>query len=241
VKIRTAERELHSGTFGGAVLNAAGALVQCLHGATCAPVGTGRAAPAELEALHDGPESLRQAGATPADAQAADHFYERTVLRSAIDVNSLGAGEIGLQKTAIPAEAVANVSVRVAPGDDHERIDAEFRSRLHRHTPAGAELSIDPLAIVPAGETRADSAAVLRAAAAFEHVFGARPHLVGGGGTLPLFSVYAELGVPVIATGFATPDGAAHAADERFPLSHLPLGIAAISETLCALGSLPGE
>jgi acetylornithine deacetylase/succinyl-diaminopimelate desuccinylase-like protein len=238
VKLRAAERELHSGSFGGAALNAAGAMIECLYGASRGRIGHGRESSAELEALHDGPETLRRAGATPADDTAAERFYERTVLRSAIDVNSIGAGEIGLQKTAIPDEAVANVSVRIAPGDDLQRIDVEFTERMRQHAPAGAELSIETLAAVPPGETPTDSEAVNLGAGAFERVLGARPHFVGSGGTLPLFSVYADLGVPVITTGFATADGAAHAADERFPLTNLPLGIKAICETLRALGSL---
>jgi acetylornithine deacetylase/succinyl-diaminopimelate desuccinylase-like protein len=239
VKIKTAERELHSGSYGGAAMNAGSVIVQCLASAIQLRLGPGRPAPEDLERLQRGPEILRKVGATPIDEHAGAHFYQRTVLRSAIDVNSIGAGEVGLQKTAIPAEAIANVSVRVAPGEDNHQIDEAFRSRLTEQCPAGARLSIELLANVPSGETNVDSAAVHLAAAAFERRFGAPPRLVGGGGTLPLFSVYAERRVPVIATGFATADGAAHAANERFPLSHLALGVAATSDTLTALGSLP--
>ncbi len=240
VSIRTGECELHSGTFGGAALNAASTLIASLQAASRVTLG-GRGAngnAAALEALHDGEELLRLAGGTPADATAAQEFYERTVLRSAVDVNCISSGDVGLQKTAIPADATANISVRIAPGDDHRRIDEEIRALFAEHTPAAAELEIEALAIVPPGETDRDSEAVALGSAAFERAFGKRPELIGAGGTLPLFSVYAEREVPALLTGLATFDGGAHGANERFPLAHLSLGIAAASELLRALGGL---
>src|SRR5262249_44035395 len=141
VTLRTGERDLHSGMYGGAALNAAHALVRTLdgvlahNGRLAEPLRQGLAAPTseELEgwrALPTGAHELTAQGARPKDANAADEFYLRTFAEPALDVNGVESGSPHLQKTVLPVQAAANVSIRLAPGQDPEEIAGNFETLL---------------------------------------------------------------------------------------------------------------
>ena len=131
VTLRTGERDLHSGVYGGAALNAAHAMVTMLSsliardGRLAEPLRSGIVAPTEEELagwreLPSGTDELGEQGARPSDPRAADEFYVRTFAEPALDVNGIATGSPHLQKTVLPVEAVANLSIRLAPG---QRVD----------------------------------------------------------------------------------------------------------------------
>ena len=75
----------------------------------------------ELEAwaqLPSGAEQLAQQGASPIAPGAAEDFYVRTFADTSLDVNGIARGSPDLVKTVLPVEARANVSMRLAPGQD---------------------------------------------------------------------------------------------------------------------------
>ena len=127
VRIRTGERDLHSGVFGGAALSSTDALMQTLravlpgeNGLLPEPLRAGVAAPPEEEVrgwgeLASGSELLEEGGARPSDSRAADEFYSRTWAEPSVTVNGFVGGEPLLQKTVLPVSAEANVSIRLAP------------------------------------------------------------------------------------------------------------------------------
>ena len=143
VTLRTGERDLHSGMFGGAALNAAHAMVQTLDGADRARRHARRAAAQghraadrggarRLGELPAGADELADQGARPKDASAAEEFYLRTFAEPALDVNGIATGSPHLQKTVLPVEAVANVSIRLAPGQERRRDRARGRAAAAR-------------------------------------------------------------------------------------------------------------
>ena len=71
-----------------------------------------------------------------------------------MDVNGLQGGEAVLQKTVLPVAAEANVSIRLAPGQDVEGISAAFERLLRDATPIGAELELERSSSSPAGSLR---------------------------------------------------------------------------------------
>ena len=83
---------------------------------------------------------LAEQGARPMDAEAPEEFYLRTFARAAVDVNGIRGGEATLQKTVLPVAAEANVSIRLAPGQDAGAIDASLPAAPSRCRPPGAEL-----------------------------------------------------------------------------------------------------
>ena len=66
--------------------------------------------------LPGGVEELASHGARPSDRRAAGDFYLRTTAEPAVTVNGIESGSARLQKTVLPVEAIANVSIRLAPG-----------------------------------------------------------------------------------------------------------------------------
>jgi acetylornithine deacetylase/succinyl-diaminopimelate desuccinylase-like protein len=246
LRLRTGDRDLHSGAFGGAALNAAHALMRALDAVVSMPeeLHAGVAAPTEEERaswqeLDPGGAVLAEAGARPLDETAAEEFYARTVAGPAVDVHGIAVGEASLQKTVLPVAAEANVSIRLAPGQDVEEIDAVFQRLLRAAAPAGADLEIERWASSPAGLIPPDSPAVRLAQDAFERVLGRRPLLVRNGGTLPIVPTLAEKGIPTILSGFALPGANMHSPNERLLARYVPLGVATARETLVALADLP--
>ncbi len=78
--------------------------------------------------LDPGAVVLAEAGARPMDADAADDLYLRTFAAPAVDVNGIQGGEPVLTKTVLPVLAEANVSIRLAPGQDAERDRRRLRA-----------------------------------------------------------------------------------------------------------------
>ena len=246
VRLRTGERDLHSGVFGGAALNAVHALMQTLEAVVAVPdeLRAGVLAPTQEEIdswgeLAPGATVLGDAGATPMDAASAEDFYRRTLAGPAVDVNGLTGGEAVLQKTVLPVFAEANVSIRLAPGQDVDEVSSAFERLLRDAAPAGAELEIERRSSAPAGLIPPDAPAVRLAQDAFERVVGRRPLLLRSGGTIPLVPALADRGIATILSGFALPNANMHSPNERLLARYVPLGVEAARETLVALGNLP--
>jgi acetylornithine deacetylase/succinyl-diaminopimelate desuccinylase-like protein len=245
VRVRTGERDLHSGLYGGAALNAIHALMKSLEAVLAVPpelrAGTAPPTPEELAAwreLDPGDEVLAAQGACPADRDAANEFYERTFAEPAVDVHGIAAGEPHLQKTVLPVFAEANVSVRLAPGQDADEIGDAFERLLREAAPPGAEIEVERWSSAPAGLVAPDAPAVRIAQEAFERVLGKSPLLVRSGGTLPIVPALADRGIPLVLSGFDVPEGNIHSPNERFLEEYVGLGVATARELFVGLGKL---
>ena len=245
VRLRTGERDLHSGVFGGAALNAVHALTRALEAVVALPdeLGAGVIAPTEEEVrswqeLDPGTVVLAEAGARPLHPDAGDELYLRTFAAPAVDVNGIHGGEPILQKTVLPVFAEANVSIRLAPGQEVEEIAAAFERLLREAAPEGAELEVERRSSSPPGLIPPDAPAVRLAQDAFERVLGRRPLLLRSGGTIPLVPALSDRGIPTILTGFALPGANIHSPNERLLARYVPLGVETARETLVALGGL---
>jgi acetylornithine deacetylase/succinyl-diaminopimelate desuccinylase-like protein len=247
IEVRTSARDLHSGLYGGAVLNAAHVLLGML--AEVAPDAAGRVRP-ELaagvaplsaeereswERLPPGAEAIAAVGGVEVAPGAGDELYARTGAATAVDVNMV---EIGEPRTIVPSQARAHVSVRLAPGQGAEEIGAELERLLRAAAPAAAEVSIETSLADPALFDPSHPALRL-AARAMERACGTAPALVRLGGTLPLLAVLAQRDIPAIVSGFALPDDAFHAPNESYRLESLRLGEAAARELYRTLSELP--
>jgi acetylornithine deacetylase/succinyl-diaminopimelate desuccinylase-like protein len=245
VRLRTGERDLHSGIFGGAALNAVHALMDTLRAVTELPeeLRRGIVPPTAEEVaawgtLDDGAAVLAEQGARPKDARAGAEFYARTFADAAVDVNGIAGGEPLLQKTVLPVEAEANVSIRLAPGQDAEEIALAFERILREAAPDGTELDVERWSSAPAGLVDPGAPAVRLAQDAFERVLGVRPLLVRSGGTLPIVPALADRGIPTVLSGFDLPEGNVHSPNERLLVRYVPLGVEAARETLAGFAAL---
>ncbi|HSC90842.1 MAG TPA: M20/M25/M40 family metallo-hydrolase [Gaiellaceae bacterium] len=243
--VRTGARDLHSGMYGGAALNAMHALTQILAavvprgGRSPEPLRAGIAPVTDEEraswsALPGGEEELGGQGARPVDPHAAEEFYLRTWAETALDVNGIGGGSPLLQKTVLPVEAVANVSIRLAPGQDPHVVAAAFEQLVEEAAPEGAEVTVELWSWSEPGLVPTDAPAIRLGLDAFERALGTRPLLIRSGGTLPIVPALAHKGVPAVLTGFALPDSNIHSPNERILVEYVPLGIAAARELFTA-------
>lgn len=249
VEVRTGERDLHSGAYGGAALNALHVLVDIL--ARVLPRGgrlpellqAGVVPPAESEVagwdqLPDGGGQLAAQGAVPADEAAPREFYLRTWALPSIDVNGIEGGSPVLQRTIVTSAARANLSMRLAPGQTVDRLLPVLRAELTRDLPAGAQVEVTHTASCDPGSTPPDAPAIELASAAIERATGVRPLRLRGGGSLPIFPVLERLGIPVVATGFDVPSGNVHAPNERMRIGNLALALATARELFLAFRGL---
>jgi acetylornithine deacetylase/succinyl-diaminopimelate desuccinylase-like protein len=249
VRVRTGERDLHSGLYGGAALNASHALIQTLGGVLprdgqvpeSLRAGIVRPSDEEIASwseLETGDEVLAAQGARPSDSKAAEELYLRTWVEPAVDVHGVVSGEPRLQKTVLPVEAEANVSIRIVPGQDDKAIAAEMERLMREAAPEGADVEVELLASAPAALVRPDDPAIRLGQDAFERVVGARPLLLRVGGSLPVMAALEQKGVPTILTGFDLPEGNIHSPNERFRVEHIALGIETAKELFRSLAEL---
>jgi acetylornithine deacetylase/succinyl-diaminopimelate desuccinylase-like protein len=249
VTLRTGERDLHSGIYGGAALNAMHALMQALSavvardGQVPEPLRDGVIPPTveEVESWRSLPEGaalLEGVGARPSDSTALEQYYVRTWAEPSVDVHGIAGGSPDLVKTVLPVEAMANVSIRIAPGQNTRDVSATFERLLGEAAPTGADLEVKLVSASEPGLVSPEAPALALAREAFEEVFGRPSLLVRVGGSVPVVASLASRGIPTISTGIATSDANAHSPNEKFPAEYLTLGVEAIRETYRRLGEL---
>ena len=164
----------------------------------------------------------------------------RTFADTSLDVNGIASGSPDLVKTVLPVEARANVSMRLAPGQDPRDDPGGLRAARPGGRCRRARSSRSPCGTArePA-LTPTDSDAIRLAGDAFEHVVGARPLLVRSGGTLPIYASLVARGLPTIATGFGIESECnVHAPNENVPEDAIELGVATMREVFVRLGEL---
>jgi acetylornithine deacetylase/succinyl-diaminopimelate desuccinylase-like protein len=250
LRVKTGQRDLHSGMYGNAALNAIHAMHQTLTGILprdgrvpdalrvgIAPVTDEERAGWTMQPA--GADVLREAGAVPYDPKAAEEFYLRTTAETSVEVSGILGGKPGLKNTTVISEAQANFTVRLAPGQAPTAVAPEVERLLHEAAPDGATIEVEELP----GSTRpglvaADAPVIKIAQDAFEHAFGIRPILTRSGGTLPIVPALADNGIPTILTGFALPESNVHSPNERMLVEFFPRGVDTIKELYTRLGDL---
>jgi acetylornithine deacetylase/succinyl-diaminopimelate desuccinylase-like protein len=227
VEVRGPARDLHSGTFGGAVDNPFNVLVRLL--AACQDPATHRVlVPGfydRVRPLEDEERAiLAQIPVTDAVARAltgapalgGEDGYttlERVSVRPTFDIHGLPGGFTGEgKKTVIPARAAAKVSMRMVPDQDPHEIARLFKSYLRSIAPPTVELSFHLWGAAQPALIDYRAPEIQAMADAFERGFGTRPLYMRGGGSLPIVHDFQEvLAAPIVLTGFGLPDDNAHA------------------------------
>ena len=251
VHVRTGERDLHSGMYGGVALSATHALLQALlpaiarNGRLPEPLRVGITPPsaAELEDWAQFPlgiEKIASAGAREMDPGAAREFYLRTGAEPSLDVHGLAGGSPDLIKTVLPVEAWANVSIRIVPGQTVAEVSEAFERLVREAAPLGADVEITLRSLAEPASVDVTSRAIALGGDAFEKVVGTRPLLARVGGSIPIVSALCAKNVPVVAAGFALEESNVHSPNERFPAEYLTLGVETVCETYRRFGQLGG-
>ncbi len=234
--------DLHSGIYGGAVMNPAtaiGRLIASLHdenGKIAVPGFYEDVAPLadwEREAWSqlpmDDAEIQRITGVPTLAGEAGFSSLERTWARPTAEVNGIGGGFQGRgTKTVIPREAFAKLTFRLVPNQRPEDVMEKVRKHLQAHCPAGIKLTLSG---GHAGEpylTDPRSSAGEAAQRALARALPGKPvALIREGGSIPIVNTFKRiLGADTLLLGLALPDCRAHAPNENFPLENFVAGAA---------------
>ena len=240
IEVRGPRQELHSGTFGGAVLNPVQALCEMiadLHDEQGRVAIQGfyddvrewseaerdymaRVGPSDEQILHDAKveQGWGESGYT---------LYERTTIRPALTLNGVAGGHYGPGvKGVIPTRAVAKLSFRLVPDQDPERIAELFREYVSRITPLAVESVVRTFSPVQPALIDRKHPAVRAAGLAYKKGFGAFPVFLRSGGSIPVVNAFQRhLGIPTVLMGFGLPDDRIHAPNEKFHLPNFYKGI----------------
>lgn len=235
IEVRTASADLHSGMFGGSVLNAAHVLLQVISAVLPGEDGRLRAelregilepTKEELEAWSQFPSGdslIAQMRAQPLHERAGAEYYERNWADASIDVHGIATGDAEQVRTQVPSTAKAKLSMRLAPGQTTERMKVVLKELIEAAAPPGAEVTYTCIATGEPAVFDPKDAALELAAEAFTEACGKPPALQRVGGSLPVMAGFYDKGIPVICSGFALPEDGVHGPNESFRLESLRL------------------
>jgi acetylornithine deacetylase/succinyl-diaminopimelate desuccinylase-like protein len=163
---------------------------------------------------------------------------EATGSRPTLDANGFIGGFTGEgEKTVIPAHASAKVSLRLVPDQDPAAIVAALTKQIQSLTTPGVEIKIDVLGSSPPVTCGVDNPAAHALRSAFSDVFGRDTALERVGGSIPVSLDFQKaLGAPLLISGIAQADAAAHSPNERLDVDQYLRGIEAVIRFICRLG-----
>jgi acetylornithine deacetylase/succinyl-diaminopimelate desuccinylase-like protein len=257
IDLRGPERDLHSGSFGGAVpnpLHALAGLIAGLHdrdGRVTLPGFYDKVlsvSPAEREMFarlpFDEQAWLEEAGHSRAAAGEAGYStLERIWARPTAEVNGMWGGYTGPGgKTVIPSEAHAKLSFRLVADQDPADVAAALREYVAQRTPPGIEVTVtigDPG--VRACFSPVDSAAVAAARRAMERAFGREVLFTREGGSGPEADLAAILGAPLVFLGVGLGSDRIHAPNEKVEMALLLKGAEAAAYLWDELAAAAGD
>jgi acetylornithine deacetylase/succinyl-diaminopimelate desuccinylase-like protein len=243
VEVTGPNRDLHSGLYGGAVLNPINALcsmIASLHDADNHITIPGfydnvamlsEAERAELAQAPFSESDFEQSIGLPAAVGEKGYTTpERTSIRPTLDVNGIWGGYTGEgAKTVIPSKAFAKISMRLVPNQTSEEITALFQRHFASIAPAGVTVQVRPHHGGEPVLTPTDSKAYRAASRALEATFGKKPVPTRGGGSIPIVAMFkSELGLDSVLLGFGLDSDAIHSPNEHFGVFNFLKGIETI-------------
>ena len=253
IDVRLADGDLHSGSYGGAIGNPAFAIAQII-AALKGPDGRIRI-PGFYDDVREPTQEEREAiAALPFDEESfradtgvpglvGESGYttlERKSIRPTLDVNGIWGGFQGHgQKTIIPAEAHAKISMRLVADQEPEDVFAKLKAFVDEIAPPGVEVTVRLLGTGRPSQTPLDHPHVGAASRALERVFGQSPLYINSGGSIPVAASFQRiLGLPVVLLGFTQPNDLAHAPNEWFDLHNYEAAIRTMAATFDEIASL---
>jgi acetylornithine deacetylase/succinyl-diaminopimelate desuccinylase-like protein len=250
VKIICADRDLHSGVFGGAAQNPLRLLTKIL-GAMWDDKGRVtipgfydgvKELPADIKADLKGldltPEKfLEPIGLKEPSGEKDRMLIEMITTRPTAEVNGIIGGYTGEgAKTVIPGEASAKVSFRLVGDQNPEKIRDAFRAFVRSRLPTDCKVEFGNFGLAPPIQLSFDNPALNKARAVLAEEWGHKAVAVGAGGSIPIVADFKSvLGMDSLLVGFALDDDRVHSPNEKFDLKCYHKGIRSWARILDAL------
>jgi len=244
IHVKGARSDLHSGQFGGPVVNPANALARIV---ASFHDETGKIA---IDGFYDDvadwdEETRDQIRSLPFDDEAYKAelkvpalggeqgwtTLEKLWIRPTCEVNGLLSGYTGEgAKTVLPGKAMAKVSFRLVPTQSPERIKPLLEAHVEKVAPPGVAVSVVELHGGRPWKAKVDPKLLAAASKALEEAFGAPAVLQGEGGSIPIVVDFEEkLKASALLVGFALPGCNLHAPNEWFEIAAFEKGIRALA------------
>lgn len=240
VEVTGPNRDLHSGSFGGALHNPVQALcemIASLHN---------KNGKVTVEGFYDNVRPLtkierdsfkklpfndrqyaKELGVRQLHGERGFSTLERLWARPTLECNGIFGGYTGEgAKTVLPAKAFAKISMRLVPEQSSVKIAKLFERHIRRIAPKTVEVNVRMLHGGEAAITPIDSPGVAAAVDALERGFGKKVLYQGEGGSIPIVAQFKKiLGLDTVLLGFGLPDENAHSPNEFINLDNFFGGI----------------
>lgn len=251
IDVQGPNRDLHSGSYGGAVANPINALAHII--ARLKDASGTITIPGffddVLELTQDERASLNGLGYSDerlkldveVDSVVGEPGFttiERLGARPTLDVNGILGGFTGAgAKTVLPSRAMAKVSMRLVPHQKHHDIAEKVISYIAAIAPAGVTVSVQDLHGADPVLVDTSSPAIVMAAKALEQTFGVPCRFTREGGSIPVVLLFdTVLGAPTVLMGFGLNNENAHSPDEHFSLANFHTGMRAVATYYAMMG-----
>jgi acetylornithine deacetylase/succinyl-diaminopimelate desuccinylase-like protein len=243
LEVTGANRDLHSGVYGGAVANPITILSKMI--ASCHDENNHITIPGfyddVIEANNTERKEMSAAPYNEADYKsdlAVNELWgekgyttnERTGIRPTLEVNGIWGGYTGEgAKTVLPSKAYAKISARLVPNQSSEVITRKLLDYFRSIAPASVKVNAWEHHGGEPYMTPIDSAAYKAAAKAIETSFGKKPIPVRGGGSIPICALFEkELGLKIVFMGFGLDSDNLHSPNEKYDIFNFYKGIETI-------------
>lgn len=243
VKVTGANRDLHSGLYGGAVANPINILCEMIAGM----MDENRhitiphfyddvveVSDYERELMAKAPFNLeaykKELDIDEVCGEKGYATHERTGIRPTFDICGIWGGYTGEgAKTVIPSEAHAKISTRLVPNQDYQKIGRQFVDYFNSIAPSCVKVEVEFLHGGDSYVAPINLPAYKAAEKAFEATYGKLPIPTRSGGSIPIIAGFEKiLGIKSILMGFGLGSDAIHSPNENYPLNHFFKGIETI-------------
>jgi len=228
-------KDLHSGSFGGTILNPVQALAEIIaglhdkNGKVAIPgfyKDVRLLATKERKAFSKLPWSdknyAQDLGVSQLHGEKGFTTLERMWVRPTLECNGVWGGFTGQgAKTVLPARASAKISMRLVPDQSSVKAAKLFEKHVRKIAPKGVKVTVNSLHGGEAAITPLDSPGMKAAAVALHKGFGKKPLFQREGGSIPIVVQFKQLlGLDTVLLGFGLPNENAHAPDEFLNLDN---------------------
>lgn len=243
VEVTASGRDLHSGTYGGAVANPIVVLSKMI--ASCHDENNHITIPGfyddvlivsdeERKLINKAPfnekEYKDEIGIKELWGEKGFTTYERTGIRPTLELNGIWGGYTGEgAKTVLPAKATAKISARLVPNQTSAKMTQLLLNHFRKIAPPCVSVNVFEHHGGEAYMTPIDSKGYRAASKALETTFGKTPIPVRGGGSIPIcYTLEKELGIKIIFMGFGLDNDGLHSPNEKYNVENFYKGIETI-------------